>query len=466
LRWLLGRSALQVLPISVISQAATVVTGRVARFEAGNSGSNTSMERAKSNLFISDLQGIVPHRCGSAGPSAGVPLPALIAFIKASVNESRLRLARYAHLGELGWSVRSGPAMQAAAGAIRDLPLGKVSETIGDFYVAQALNRRGPDAYADSNKILEHVVDYGPLVYRTKALAAIATNTRIKSGIAAARPIYAEAARLSARCEDNLQPTFSLAFQSAAIKHIEGDHSGAAAHFREIEPLARELARTYPAFWPNYCNNMAVTLMANGKLDEAECYIRVIRHSPFAKAYPEWGRTCQEFDALRAMKPSGSVAVLELPQALDIGDDHRPDAERIHSEMLSPTGMPVTLAAKLDTQYTSSVDGVAASPVGVSHYTAKPVEGDARSNQSAQRTEGEAALQLSPRLYRHLQTNLYRARTPKRVPAVFCFRRGAVASPVLARGDCAMRTRRNLEAASNRQRHYRPGSPRSPPTRP
>jgi len=356
--------------------------------------------------------------------------------------------------------------MEAAGNAIRELPLGKWAESIGDYFTGQALNRQGPVAYGEANSLFEGVVDYGPLNYKAKALTALATNIRIKCGHVAASPIYAEAARASEKCEGGLQPAFSLGFQSAFIEFLEGNLRGALAHLRDLGPMATELSRIYPASALHYVNNLAVVLMACGLLDEAEQYINLIRHSPYAKAYPEWGRTCQEFDALRAMKPSGSVAVLELPKALDIGEDHRPDAERIHSELLSPTGTPVTPAAKLDTQYTSSVDGVAASPVGVSHNTAAPVEGDARSNQSAQRTEGEAAVQLSPRLYRHLQPNLNRARTPKRVPAVFCVRRGAVASPVLARGDCAMRMRRDLEAASNRQRHYRPGSPRSPPNQP
>jgi len=462
---LLERSALQMLPTSVASQAATVVACRVRPLEAGISGSITSMQRAKSNFFISDLQGIVPRRPDSGTGSASLALPAFAAFVKATLTESRSRLQRCVQAGEFVWSVRSATAIEAVADAIRELPL-RDAQWIADYYAAQALNRRGPEVYAEANKILEGVVDHGPLNYRAKALAAIAANTRIKGGNGAARPIYSEAARVTARCEGDLLPSFLLALQSAFIEILEGSYLGALARLQVLKPVARGIALTHPGLSLQYCNNLAVTLIAMGRLDEAEPYINLIRHSPFAKAYPEWGRTCQEFDAIRAMKPSGSVAVLELPQALDIGEDRTPDAERIHSELLSPAGMPVAPAARLDTQYTSSVDGIAVSPAGVSHNTAAPVEGDARSYQSAQRTEGEAAVQLSPRLYRHLQPNLYRARTPIRVAAVFCLRRGAVASPVLARGDCAMRTRRDLEAASNRQRRYRPGSPRSPPNQP
>jgi len=393
-------------------------------------------------------------------------LPAVAAFINATFAESRSRLDQCAHIGELGWSVRNGPLMEAIGNAIRELPLDEAAEAIGEYFVAQALNRQGPARYREANIMLEHVIDRGPLIYRAKALTALGTNTNVTNGAEVARPIYAEASRVSARCEGNLQPAVSLVVQSAVIRHLEGDKPGALALLQSHERMARELARIYPASAMFYFNNLAVALTANGRLDEAEPYINLIRHSPYAKAYPEWGRTCQEFDALRALKPSGSVAVLELPRALDIGEDHRPDSGSTHSELLSPTGMPLALAAKLETQYTSSVDGVAASPVGVSHNTAEPVEGDAKSNQSAQRTEGVAAVQLSPRLYRHLQPNRNRARTPKRVPAGFCFRRGAVASPALARGDSAMRMRRDPEAASNRHRHYRPGSPRSPPSQP
>jgi len=396
---------------------------------------------------------------------ASPALPALSAFIMATFAESRSRLDRYAHTAELGWSVRNGALTDALANAMRELPL-REAEWIADYYAAQSLNRQGPGYYGEANKLFERVVDHGSLIFKAKALTALGTNTNVKSGAEAARPIYLEATRLSARCEGNLQPAFTLAFQSAYIELVEGGQDRALARLQMLEPMAHELARVYPASALFYFNNLAATLMANGRLDEAEPYINLIRHSPFARAYPEWGRTCQEFDALRALKPSGSVAVLELPKALDIGEDRRPDTERIHSELLSPTGMPLTPTAKLDTQYTSSVDGVAASPAGVSNNTAALVEGDAKSNQSAQRTEGVAAVQLSPRLYRHLQPNLNRARTPKRVPAGFCLRRGAMASPVLARGDCAMRMGRDLEAASNRQRHYRPGSPRSPPSQP
>jgi len=424
------------------------------------------MERAKNNLFIPDLRVIRARQSNSSTGGVSAALPAITAFVKAASAESHILLARYAHLGEYGWSVRSGPLMEFVGNAIRELPLGKEAESIASYFLAQALNRQGPVAYGEANKMLEGVINHGPLILRAKALTALGTNTNVEKGAEAARPIYEEAARISARCETSLQPGFSLAMQAGVIEYLQGDYQAALAHFQAIEPMAREIARVYPASALHHFNNVAVTLMAVGLLDEAEQYINLIRHSPFAKAYPEWGRTCQEFDALRAMKPSGSVAVLELPRALDIGEDRGPDAERIHSDLLSPTGMPVTPAAGLETLYTSSVDGVAASPVGVSHNTAALVERDARSNQFAQRTEGVAAVQLSPRLYRHLQPNLNRARTPKRVPAVFCLRRGAVASPVLARGDCAMRIGRDLEAASNRQRHYRPGSPRSPPNQP
>jgi hypothetical protein len=285
------------------------------------------MRKVQPNFVISDLRGIGPRRSDSGAVHGSPSAPALAAFIKTALVESRSRLARYIQRGEAGWSLRNGAVMEEAGKAIRELPMGEDAEWIGEYYLAQSLNRQGLEAYAQANKMLEGVIDHGPRNYSLKALVALVANVCAKDGGEAARPIYAEAVRMSASCDGSLQATFSLAFQSAFMRHLEGDDRGALAHFQDLEPMARRIARAYPAVWDHYCNNVAVMLVANDRLDEAEYYVEVIRESPFAGAYLEWQRTCQEFDARCAIARSGVVAIFLIGSATPMADVDARDLE-------------------------------------------------------------------------------------------------------------------------------------------
>jgi hypothetical protein len=405
------------------------------------------MQRAttRSNLSISELRGIGPRWPGS-GASRLWPAP--IALINTTFVRSNSRLALYIQLGEAGWSVRSGPVMEEAGKAIRELHVGEEIEWIGEYYLAQSLNRLGPHAFDEANGMLEGVIEHGPQIYRAKALGALGTNVCVKYGSEAARPICAEAARISAACEGNLQPTFSVAFQSAFMQHLEGDHRGALARFQDLQFMARLIARSYPALWCHYCNNLAVTLMASGQLAEAARYVKVIRESPFAAAYPEWKRTCDEFDALRAMSPSRSIVAVRPPLPLVVCEDPRPAGETHEPDLQDPATQPAGFAQ----------------PDRPAQLAVEADAFGARSNPSVQTTKGALAASPYARLFLRLHLHHRPARTRARAPLVFCVHPGARACLVLVIGN------RLPQPVCSRKRAHpcrrQPGSPRAPPIQP
>jgi hypothetical protein len=305
---------------------------------------------ARSSFFIRDLTGCDLRQAhpGTIGVASHI---SAVALADAAISSSHRRLAESIHLGETAQAVRSAEGLYRASQNILGLPLGKVADCIGRYYQALFLNRQGPAALAEADKILTDVADHGPLLFRSKACVAMATNRRFAGDDKAALEIYAEAARIAEHCEHGtLHPLFWAAFQSAVIKNDEGDHRGALADIEKLEPLARQIGLELPAVLHVYCNNLAAALIANGRGEEASRFSRMLLTSPFRTAFPEWRRTCA--DIAKGTQPSSRSLVL-------ITEPFTGEPEALTA--------PVTLAAgQRSVEYHESlaplVDGAAVSP--------------------------------------------------------------------------------------------------------
>jgi hypothetical protein len=266
----------------------------------------------KSSLFIPDLTGCGPRR-SHPGAIKVVPYISAAAFVDATVSSSHRTLAESICLGETAQSLRSAEGLSRASQNILDLPLGKVAHYVGRYYKGLNLNRQGPEAFAEADKILIDVADHGPPLLRAKALVALATNLRIAGDDKAALEIYREVSRIAESSQQGKwHPIFFAALQSAFIKYDQGDFRGALADIEKLEPLARQVCLEQPAFLHNYYNSLAVSLTANGRVEEASRLSKALLTSPFRSAYPEWQRTYADI-ALTTQSPSRLSVLIGKP---------------------------------------------------------------------------------------------------------------------------------------------------------
>jgi hypothetical protein len=270
-------------------------------------------DTAKSSFLICDLDDSDPRQ-GHPGAIKIAPRLSAAALIYAARSSSHRKLAEAIQLGEWSQSVRSAEGLSRASKIIADLSLGRSANSIGRYYHALSLNRQGPQASAEANEILIDVADHGPDLFRAKARVAFATKLRNAGDTKAALKIHWEALRIVGSCEHGkLHPLFFAALQLALIKFDEGDFSGASAGFQGLEPLARQVGLEFPALLHIYYNNVAFSLIANGRAEETLRLRQILSASPFRDAYPEWQRTCVDIaHKTRPRRPSFvSISVAE-----------------------------------------------------------------------------------------------------------------------------------------------------------
>jgi tetratricopeptide (TPR) repeat protein len=249
---------------------------------------------AKNSFFICDLAGSDPRQT-HVGAIKIVPRLTAAAIIDAARSNSHRKLAESIRVGEWAQSVRSAEGLARASQDILNLPLGKAANSIGRYYYALSLNRQGPRAFAEADKILTDVGDHGPLPFRARAFVARGTIQRRRGDDREALVMYTEAARIAGSSEHgDLQPVFLAAYQAAFMKYDEGDHCGALADLQRLQPLASRVGLFLPAFLHNYYNSLAGFLMSCGRLEEASRLRPLLLTSPFRNAYPELERTCAD----------------------------------------------------------------------------------------------------------------------------------------------------------------------------
>ncbi|HEY6327803.1 MAG TPA: hypothetical protein VI756_00600, partial [Blastocatellia bacterium] len=114
-------------------------------------------------------------RTGSGPLNIHSPLAAA-ALAGKGLSASHHLLASYIRLGERAQGARDAVALAHAGSSILELPLRQELSYVGEYYLALALNRQGPAAYPDANKILLEVADRAGGIFRAKAMVAYGTN--------------------------------------------------------------------------------------------------------------------------------------------------------------------------------------------------------------------------------------------------------------------------------------------------
>jgi hypothetical protein len=279
-----------------MSQANTLTGAGPTDFADGEKRIGMVKIRQADNtkLFIRHLGGS-DLRLPSCGVAELIAHLSVARIGKAAASASQKLLARYIHLGETGQTLRDEDALAQAGQGILDLPLGKEVRAVGLYYKGLHLNRRGKIAFPEANRLLSQAADQGPLLFRSKALVAAGTNLYYAGDLQLASELYAEAFDMAGRCSRAaLHPQFLILFQGALIKYDQGDHAGALADFEKLKPLALHIGAERPALLHSYYNNLAVSLAANGRKEEARSYCAILANSPFLQVRPEWKATCAD----------------------------------------------------------------------------------------------------------------------------------------------------------------------------
>jgi tetratricopeptide (TPR) repeat protein len=277
--------------------------------------------------------------CLYRGAAGLIPQLSAAAFINAERSRSHELMARYIEIGEQAQAARNGPVLAQVSREILSLNLLDEAESVGMYYAALSLNRRGPAAYPQANRLLREVADHGPQIFRAKARVALGTNLSILGDTKGGLSLYAEAGRVANRCQHGtLRPLFHVQIQRAHIMGAEGNHQGAVACLRSLSGLAHAVGTSTPALLHQYYNNLAWELVSNGEVEEARSLSRVLADSPFLPVYPEYKKTLAalEDSAERGQRPF--VWVGNSEPALSVPPDSRSGAEALAA--LPQAGFP------------------------------------------------------------------------------------------------------------------------------
>jgi hypothetical protein len=233
------------------------------------------------------------------------------AMVDTAISISHSRLASYINIGEKAQLLRDGETLNRVSRAIRGLPLQQAS-SIGDYYGALSLNRQGPSAFPESNKILMEVANRGPQLFRAKARVALGTNFRISGDSDASMSALREVAETAGGQPGCLHPMYLAQLQWVIMRMAECNHGAAIDRLQAMRPLAISLGVEYPSVLPVYYNNLAHVLIETGRLSEAAPLCAALAKSPFLPAYPELRGTLKMF-AAKSRAGSRSVCVIGEP---------------------------------------------------------------------------------------------------------------------------------------------------------
>jgi hypothetical protein len=268
--------------------------------------------RVITNLFMSNLGGLNLRQLPN-GATRVIPLLTASAVLNHSRSlASADLLAAFVALGERAHSLRHAEILRQVGQEIQDLALPRRLSSIGKYYEALSINRQGPKAYGESNRLLVEVAEEAPQTFRAKAMVALGTNFSTAGSGDVATGVLSDAKILAERCGyAGLHSTCVLILQDAVINYWKGNHRSALAALRAVTPVVEHLSRDYPTL-PYLCyNNLACELVEMGELEEAKWQYCKLANSPFLPMYPEWQRTCADLESRLRIPSRAQVTVGE-----------------------------------------------------------------------------------------------------------------------------------------------------------
>jgi tetratricopeptide (TPR) repeat protein len=320
--------------------------------------------------FISDLaelslRGFRELHSASAKIGAKV---ASASVIDAAMSFSRARLNALMDLGEKAHALRDRDTLLRVGKAIRSLPLGALSDSIGNYYIGLSLCRKGRDAYPEANNIFLAAAEKAPKLFRAKAWGAVAANLATSGDLAGGRSAHDEARKIAEGCERGaLRPLFWAAITRSLIKISDGDHRGAIEDLRRLAPLASIVGVEQPPLLYIFKNNLAIELAETGAMQEAVFLANELRTSPFAHLYPEWLRTSDDI-AWKARRPSRDKIFISEQSSSAVDESEAAEAAETREE----PRLAAEAAISHGQVALSAGDRAEAEPAGVPVSSAEP----------------------------------------------------------------------------------------------
>jgi len=198
-------------------------------------------------------------------------------------------IARHAYIA------KQMEAVEQASQLLLALPVSKKLKGIGLYYEALCMKRRGD--VDGALRSLEQVAEGSTPQYRARALHNIGATYHESGQVEEALPCYLAAQRAALGCD--LMTLAESQCMIAVIRSIHGDHRQSLDDLENVFPLVRAVGKSYPAFYYDYLNSLAVELGEVGRITEAETAINIALASSFASAYPQWSETREEIEQKR-----------------------------------------------------------------------------------------------------------------------------------------------------------------------
>lgn len=221
---------------------------------------------------------------------------------KSALLEYADRLVAFA---DHAYVLRRTETVERVSRVLLSLPLADRYESVGRYYQALSIGRRGN--VAEAMGLLEGVAEHGPPRFRAKAMMSLGAFSHRLRDFGPALQFFLEAGRV-ARHVDQFDPllTYGTHKMIAALKGEDGDHRRSLDDLERIFPLARIAGRDYPPLLSDYLNSYAVELAAVGRIEEARKVSEIVLASPYSPRYPEWRETRDEI-ALKVRGASPAV---------------------------------------------------------------------------------------------------------------------------------------------------------------
>jgi hypothetical protein len=203
-------------------------------------------------------------------------------------------------------------AIKEVSELLVNLPIPK-AQSAGLWYQVYLQKRKGQLSEATQN--LEELIANRKALprYRARAIQTLGLIQHESGNLDLARQLYIESAQ-RIRYEFP-QDAITISDSIILYSHVRADQGDIKQSLNEllsIENLIQKLRN--PRLTPTYCNNVAVGLLENGRIQEAARYSRVACQSPLAFAYPEWQETAIEIEQHVASKNIVTVTVAPGPR--------------------------------------------------------------------------------------------------------------------------------------------------------
>lgn len=211
---------------------------------------------------------------------------------------------------EQSYFIRDVEALDEVSRVLRDLPVDGARQ-IGTYYYALAVNRT---ARAEAEALLETIADSGPITYRARAIQTLGANYHQTGQLDEALRFQLEALRLASDPKAHgFQTALMAHWEIAIVKSLKGDHRGALADLKKLQPLVNLIGKQNPFYFYGYCNSLAVELAELGRLADADAFSAMTLASPLARVYSEWSETRDEIAAKRTAATPTVVGINRAP---------------------------------------------------------------------------------------------------------------------------------------------------------